>query len=160
MLETKKPIEKGGVSPVWLILGAAALLAGTAVFFLQQKADQPAVLELPELTDEARAYLPNLDLSADTGMEAKDDALGQTLLEITGAITNNGDRTCSSIRVNVVFKDINETEIDRQLSSIVNARTGPLEPGETQQFRLAFDNVPLAWNQAFPSLFIAEIDFR
>ena len=142
-----------------MILGAAALVAGTAVYFLQQQAEAPTPADAPRLTDEARDYLPNLDLSSDTGMEAKDDALGQTLLEITGAVTNNGDRTVSSVRVNVVFADLNGAEIERQLSSIVNSRSGALEPGETQPFRLAFDNVPPAWNQAFPSLFIAEIEF-
>ena len=38
-------------------------------------------------------------------------------------------------------------------------RYAPLEPGETQQFRMAFDNVPEYWNQAFPSLFISQIQF-
>ena len=112
-----------------------------------------------ELTEEARSYLPNLALSNDTGMTAKDDALGQTLLEITGAVTNNGDRVCSRVAVNVVFRDPNGVEIDRQHAAIVDQRSGRLEPGETQEFRMAFDNVPEGWNQAFPSLFISEIRF-
>lgn len=157
MLDTSKQIEKGGPSPVWLILGAAALLAATGVYFLQQS--EPAEAPAPELTEVAREYLPNLDLSSDTGMEAREDALGQTLLEITGAITNNGGRVVGAARVHVVFRDVNGLEIDRQLTSIVHPRTGALEPGETQPFRLAFDNVPLEWNQAFPSLYIAEIEF-
>jgi hypothetical protein len=36
---------------------------------------------------------------------------------------------------------------------------GKLAPGETKPFRLAFDNVPEAWNQAMPGMIIARIDF-
>jgi hypothetical protein len=35
-----------------------------------------------------------------------------------------------------------------------------LHPGETQSFRLAFDNLPAEWNQAMPSLFISQIQFE
>ena len=157
MLDTNKKLEKDGPSPVWLILGVAALAAATAAYFLQQQ--EPAPVEEPVLTEEASSYLSFLPLSPDTAMEAHEDALGQTLLEITGEITNTGDKTCAAVGVNVVFDDINGNEIDRQRSYLVNSRTGPLEPGETQAFRLPFDNVPVAWNQAFPKLFISEIEF-
>ena len=159
MFESPKQIEqKGPSSMVALVVLALALVGGMAGWFLYQRsADAPA--EQPELSEEARSYLPNLPLSEDTGMAAKEDALGNTLLEITGSIRNAGERTCSLIQVNVVFRGIDGVEIDRQRSYLVSNRTGPLEPGETQPFRMAFDNVPEAWNQAFPSLFISQIEF-
>ena len=110
------------------------------------------------LTDAARAYLPNLDLN-NVNMEAHEDALGQTLLEITGEITNLGDRDVTVVEANCVFRDVNGQEIERQRSAFVNDRTGNLSPGETQTFRMAFDSVPEAWNQIVPDLFIAQIRF-
>jgi hypothetical protein len=159
VFESPKQIgQKGPSALVGVIVVAVALVGGTAAWLLYQRAGGTTEGQ-SELTEEARSYLPNLALSNDTGMTAKDDALGQTLLEITGAVTNNGGRVCSLVAVNVVFRDPNGLEIDRQQAAIVDQRSGPLEPGETQQFRMAFDNVPEGWNQAFPSLFISEIRF-
>jgi hypothetical protein len=159
VFDSPKQIEQKGPSAmVGLVVVVVALIGGTLAWFYYQRStgetDTPA-----ELTEEARDYLNNLALSPDTGMEAKDDALGQTLLEITGSITNNGDRVCELVEVNVVFRDINGVEIDRQRGWVADRRGGPLEPGETQDFRMAFDSVPEAWNQAFPSLFISQIQF-
>ena len=159
MFESPKQIEQKGPSAlVGVVILAVALVGGTVAWFLYQRARQQTETP-PELSEQARSYLPKLALSSDTGMAAKEDALGQTLLEITGSITNNGDRACEVVEVNVVFRDPNGLEIDRQRSTVVDSRTGALGPGETQSFRMAFDNVPEAWNQVFPSLFISQIQF-
>lgn len=158
MLETEKELNRRGPSPVAWILGLAAVAAVGGYFYLQQEAAERPNEATLSLSEEARAYYPNLDL-AGVEMQAKDDALGQTLLEITGSIINKGDRSCSAIGLYVIFFEINGVEIDRQPSWIVSQRTGPLEPGETQDFRLAFDEVSPYWNQAFPQLSIGEIQF-
>lgn len=129
--------------------------AGGIVFSLQNSGQQTTEAVL---TDDARTYLPNLDLS-NVDMAAKEDALGQTLLEITGDIANLGDRVTTVVEANCVFRDVNGLEIERQRSAFVNERTGPLAPGETQSFRMAFDSVPDGWNQILPDLYIAQIQF-
>jgi len=139
-----------------ILIGVIAVVAaGGLLLYLQQagKGDSEAVL-----TDAARAYLPNLDLS-NVNMEAHEDALGQTLLEITGEITNLGESEVTAVETNCVFRDVNGQELERQRSSLVSDRTGSLEPGDTQTFRLAFDSVPADWNQIVPDLFIAQIRF-
>jgi hypothetical protein len=142
-----------------LIAAAGLALAALLVFgWLRTRPPADGVPE-SELTEEARAYLPQLELSDDTGMEAREDALGQTLLEITGTISNLGERVCTLVEVNVVFRDIHGIEIDRQRAAIVSRRTGPLPPGGSQPFRMAFDSTPLEWNQAFPNLFVSRIEF-
>src|SRR5690606_31943387 len=97
----KQTESKGPSSMVAVVVLAIALVGGTVGWFLYQRAQQQGGAQA-ELSEEARAYLPNLPLSEDTGMEAKEDALGQTLLEITGAISNNGGRVCRTVEVNVV----------------------------------------------------------
>lgn len=139
-----------------ILIGVLAVAAaGAVLFYLQQagQGDSDAVL-----TDAARAYLPNLDLS-NVAMEARDDALGQTLLEITGEITNLGEREVVVVEANCVFRDVSGTELERQRSALVSERTGALSPGDTQTFRMAFDSVPEGWNQIVPDLFIAQIRF-
>jgi hypothetical protein len=155
VLEQDKQLKK---STPWLPILLGVLLvaaAGVGLVYLQQtsESDSEAVL-----TDAARAYLPNLDLN-NVSMEAREDALGQTLLEITGEITNLGDREISVVEANCVFRDPSGQELERQRSAFVSERTGVLAPGETQSFRMAFDSVPPGWNQILPDLFIAQIQF-
>jgi hypothetical protein len=157
VLEQDKRLKESSKTP-WMpiLLGAIAVVtAGGALLYLQQASqdDSEAIL-----TDAARAYLSNLDLS-NVDMEAREDALGQTLLEITGEITNLGESEVVVVETNCVFRDVNGAEIERQRAALVGERTGTLLPGDTQTFRLAFDSVPEGWNQIVPDLFIAQIRF-
>jgi hypothetical protein len=157
VLEQDKRLKESTAAP-WMpiLLGVLAIGAAAAVLlYLQQSAqdDSQAVL-----TDGARAYLANLNLSNVT-MKARDDALGQTLLEITGEISNLGKSEVHLVEANCVFRDVNGSELERQRSALVSERTGSLLPGDTQTFRMAFDSVPEGWNQIVPDLFIAQIQF-
>ncbi len=157
MLETEKQLKGGGLRPVPILI-ALVLFGGLAVVgYFEWKADAEALpLELV-LTDEARAYLPKLDLHS-VEMAATESALGHTLVEITGVIGNIGERPIESVRLNCVFYEINGIELDRVRSTIVRSNAG-LAPGTESKFRLAFDAIPEGWNQTMPNLFIAEIVF-
>ncbi len=157
MLETGQQI-KGKPSRLAPLLIAAVLAVVIAAFaYMQWKQRFEAPPAEIVLTDEARAYLPQLDLSG-VEMSAMDNSLGQTLVEITGTIANTGTRDVRSIRLNCVFFDVYGLEHHRVLSTIVRARDG-LEPGSEREFRLPFDDIPEGWNQVMPSLYIAEIVF-
>lgn len=158
MLETDKQLHQRSAPIVPIALGILlmAALGGGWVFYNQAQVTTDGE---PPLTQEARDYLPRLDLTG-VEMSAAEDALGQTLLEITGKVANNGDRVVSLVEVNCVFRDVNDVEIDRQRAQVVRPRGGPLTPGETQDFRLPFDNISEAWNQAMPNLYIAQIQFE
>lgn len=157
MLEQNKKLKEASKMRLMpILIGVLAVAAaGAALVYLQQagQGDAEAVL-----TDVARAYLPNLDLN-NVAMEARDDALGQTLLEITGEITNLGESEVVVVEANCVFRDVDGTELVRQRSALVGERTGALSPGDTQTFRMAFDSVPEGWNQIVPDLYIAQIRF-
>lgn len=141
-----------------MLLIALGLLLGIAGFgYLEWKGRSDLPVEQVVLTDEARGYLTSLDLS-EVEMGATDNALGQTLVEITGTIRNIGDRPVRSIRLNCVFFDVYGIELHRVLSTIVRSSEG-LEPGGEQPFRLPFDDIPDGWNQVLPSLYVAEIVF-
>lgn len=157
MLEQDKRLKESSKTPLMpILLGVLAVAAaGGGLYYLQQasQSDSGAVL-----TDDARAYLTSLDLG-NVEMQAREDALGQTLLEVTGQITNLGDREVTVVEANCVFRDANGRELERQPSALVSERTGVLAPGESQSFRMAFDSVPPEWNQSVPDLFIAQIRF-
>lgn len=107
---------------------------------------------------EAKAYLPNLQLS-DVSMNAAENFMQQQVVEVQGKITNNGPRPIKSIDVYCFFRGVDGKYVYRERVPIVQAKDGPLKPGDTRHFRLPFDNLPDTWNQAQPQLVIAQITF-
>ncbi len=159
MLEDGAKLRRRSGPPVGVIVAGLAVIAGLAgAYFLYQEWRDQAPL-LPILTEEAKQYLPSLDLS-NVEMSAEDSFLEQTIVTIVGEITNKGDKTLRAVDVNCVFRDLYQQELSRELVRIVGGGRQPLEPGETASFRLAFDNAPAGWNQMLPSLFIAQIVFE
>jgi hypothetical protein len=146
------------ISPAGIVIGLAAILIfgafGWLTFGPKPAPPPPAVL-----TQEAKAYLPNLVLT-NVRMQAAESYVQSRLVEILGDISNKGNRTLKVVEVICVFKNYAGQEIARERAVVVGARGGSLGPGETKSFRLPFDTIPEAWNQALPSLVIAQIQFE
>lgn len=141
------------------IVAILVVVAGAAIwFFLLRGGGRPA--QPNPLTPEAKAYVRNLGL-AEVEMKAKENALGGTLVEITGKITNKGPQTLQAVDLNCIFYDPYGQAVLRERVPIVRYKGGTgLQPGETRGFRLPFDSIPAGWNQALPQLVIAGIDFE
>lgn len=144
------------VSPVLMVVGlAAAGLAATWWLFFRGGPPPP---EKPVLTPEAKAYVRYLALS-DVEMKAKESYMKQAVVEITGKITNTGQRSLRLVEINCVFFDPYGQLVLRRRVPIVSQKMGGLKPGDTKSFRLPFDDLPPSWNQALPQLVIARIIF-
>jgi hypothetical protein len=138
---------------------SAVLALGIAGFvFLERAAQQPPPPPMA-LTDEAKAYVRNLKLS-NVDMKAHESFLKQSVVEITGDITNAGDRTLRTAELNCIFYDPTGQVVLRTRVPIVSATAGGLKPGETKNFRLPFDTIPGTWNNLMPQLVIAGISFQ
>jgi hypothetical protein len=140
-----------GISAVLLILGAAVW------YFFARGGGRPP--EPPGLSAEARSYTKFLGL-ADFSMKASDSFMQSTLVELTGKITNKGDRKLKVVEIHCVFYDPSmQYAVHRERVAIVRTKDGPLLPGQTRTFRLPFDAIPNTWNQATPQMVIAHIEF-
>jgi hypothetical protein len=133
------------------ILALIALLGAGAWWFLMRSSPPPP---LP-LTPEGRAYVKYLQLS-NVEMSAKVSFAGGSLVEITGKITNTGDRAVERVELTCVFYDPYGMVVLRERVPIVRRR---LNPGETREFRLPFENPPASWNRQMPQLVIAGLQF-
>jgi hypothetical protein len=153
----KIPVQKTERSlPVSaIVIGLVAILGLGMFLYLDHASKIPP--SPPVLTPEAKAYVRNLKLS-DVGMEAHESYLKQAVTEITGKIGNTGPRRLKHVEINCVFYDAYGQVVLRERVPIVKEGTG-LAPGETRDFRLAFDNLPESWNQAMPQMVIAQIVF-
>ncbi len=157
-MESPRPKKPGGV-PVAIFIALGLAVAGILVGWLLMRGGPPKQAA-PVLTEEARLYVRagSLKLS-DVSMSAKENFAQQTLVEITGNITNAGGRPVKLVELTCVFRDPNGREVMRERVPIVSARMGGLLPGESKTFRLPFDTIPNTWNQALPDLVIAQIVF-
>ena len=144
--------------PIPLVVGTVIVILGFGAWtgYNYWAAKHPPAP--PVLTAEAKQYVRNLQLS-DVGMKATESYMKQQVVEITGKITNNGDRTLNVVEINCVFYDAYGQLVLRERVSVVGRRTGPLAPGQTKSFRLAFDTIPESWNRGLPQLVIAQIVF-
>jgi hypothetical protein len=146
------------VSPATIVIALAAILILGAFGWLTF-GPKPPPPPPPVLTDEAKNYLAKLALE-NVHMQAAESIVNARVVEILGDIKNNGERKVKLAQVTCVFRDYNLKEIKRERVTIVGATNGTLSPGETKPFRLAFDDVPDTWNQAMPTLLIAQIQFE
>lgn len=149
-----------GAAPVVLIvvLALLAIGAGVALYLNWRWSHRPTAP--PALTEDARLYVRHgfLQLS-EVDMNAKENFAQQTLVEVTGKITNAGNRTVKLVEINCVFQDAYGQVVLRERLPIVGERSGGLKPGETKDFRLPFDALPQSWDQTRPQLVIARIVF-
>ena len=139
------------VVPVLLALGGGG-------FWWLDYQSRHQVSQRPTLTAEARGYLKNLALS-EVSMQANESYLKQEVVEINGKISNNGDRVVKLVEINCVFHDAYGQVVLRERVAIAGRKAGDLRPGETKNFRLAFDSIPQSWNKQMPDLVIAQILF-
>src|SRR4051812_5345649 len=99
----------------------------------------------PVLTAEAKQYVSNLKFS-NVRIQAAESMVNQRLVEILGDITNKGNRTVNLAEVTCIFNDYNGKELQRERVALIGKTTGPLNPGASKSFRLAFDDLAEGWN--------------
>ncbi|MEK7407893.1 MAG: hypothetical protein AAB225_22715 [Acidobacteriota bacterium] len=157
MQQTKDtPARPPGGIPVTLIVVSVLLVAGGALAWYLSRPAPPAAG--PVLTPEAKAYVKHLQLS-DTAMKAERSYLNQKVVEITGKITNSGQRSLRLVEITCIFYNPYGQVVLRERVPIIGRRGGGLKPGEAKGFRLPFDELPDGWNQGPPQLVIAQIVF-
>jgi hypothetical protein len=150
--------KKVQIPPLVIVLGLLVVAGAAGFVFLNHKASLPPPPP-PPLTQEARAYVHNLKLG-NVQMKAHTSYLDQQVVEITGSVTNTGDRKLALVEINCVFYDGYGQLVLRERVPVVSRKMGGLGPGETKQFRLPFDNIPEGWNQVMPAMVIAQVQFQ
>lgn len=146
------------LGPVAVVVIAALLAAGAGWWFFLRHAPTPGTGN--PLSPEMKEYVRHLKL-ADVELKATESYVKSTIVELTGKITNAGDRVLKTVEINCIFYDPYGQVVLRERLPIVRSKAGgPLPPGQTRAFRLPFDNLPGSWNQSLPQMVIAYIDFE
>jgi hypothetical protein len=142
-------------APIAIGIVSLLLLAAAYIYLTRSRPEgEPESQASPE----AKAYVKNLGLS-DVKMQAAENFMQQRVLEVSGKISNNGDRPLEAVDVYCLFYGADGRLVHRERVPIVRAKSKPLSPGETRDFRLPFDSLPPNWNQEMPHLVVAQIAF-
>jgi len=156
------PRNDRGNSFFLIILIVVVLLAGlVGGFVLQQHhAVHPASAGggRRALSDQQKAYLASL-VFADLRMSAAVNFLGDTVTYLDGNVTNTGAKMVRRLEVELNFVDTLNQVVLRETAHPLADRTSPLQPGESQTFRVTFDHMPADWNQAPPTVKPVYVEF-
>jgi len=144
----------------WIVAVILMVAIGTGVFWWARYASaaSAAAKDGIALTPEAKAYVRSLKIT-EPEIKANESYMKLSLVELTGKIKNDGDRSVEVVEIYCSFYDAYGQIVTRERVPIVRAKMGGLKPGEEKPFRLAFDTIPESWNQAMPNLVIAGIRF-
>ena len=113
------------------------------------------------------AYAANLKLS-DLKLSAAQNFVGATVNYLDGSIANTGAQTVTHVMIHVIFRDSNGQVAQQEDFPLhvqasgphpdgIDLSTSPLAPGQSEPFRLTFEQTSTDWNQGYPELRISEV---
>jgi len=158
---TTEPHESG-LRPILVGIVVVGIVVGVLALILRSEQPKPAT---------PPAYASYLKFS-DLKTSAAQNFVGATVSYLDGAITNTGDKTVIHAVVQVTFKDEMGQTAQREELPMRVLRTGgpydeavdlnlsPLAPGQSEPFRLTFENISAQWNHAYPDLQITQVSVK
>lgn len=166
----ERPEEREPRSPLpWIIALVVVVLAIGALLAIshRQPPANPGGAGLAP-ADPYAASLPITNLQ----MSQAGNMAGSQTTYIDGQISNNGRATVTAITVQVAFHGFSNPISSKQTMPLTLIRTrqpyvdtqpvsaAPLDPGQTREFRLIFDNIPQDWDQNYPEIRIIQVGRR
>lgn len=151
--------ETSAARPILIGIILLAVVVGILALILRSEQPKPAA---------PPAYAVNLKFS-DLQTSAAQNFAGATVSYLDGTVSNTGDKTVSHAAVQITFKDDLGQTAQREEVPLRVLRTGgaydeavdlnmsPLGPGQSEPFRLTFDNISAQWNHAYPELQITQV---
>ena len=156
------PRNERGITSLQIILIVAAVLAVLVVVWALRRHEavsRPAPSAAAgSLTPEQKAYASAIAF-ADLKMSAAANFLGNTVTYLDGTVTNNGTQTVRRLDVELNFVDMLNQVVLRETAHPLSGRSAPLAPGQSQGFRVAFEHMPMDWNQAPPNVKVLHVEF-
>jgi len=116
-------------------------------------------------------YAASLPIS-NLQMSQAGSTIGSQSTYVDGEIANQGQKTVSAITVQVAFHGFENPIAQKETMPLTLIRTrqpyvdtqsvgaAPIQPGQTREFRLIFDNIPQDWNQNYPEIRIIQVTAR
>jgi len=146
-------------TPILIVIALAlltAIIGGLAL--LRRDVSRSVATSPPPMGADEKAYLTQIS-TADPHMSAAENFLGGTVTYLNARVTNNGTRRVRRLTLKLEFHDTLEQVVLRETAHPITPRNPPLKPGETRAFQVAFEHMPLEWNQAPPAITVDYVGF-
>jgi hypothetical protein len=152
--------ERSSLLKPMLAGGALVVVVVAIIVLLSHK--EPVVAVGPP------AYAANIKI-LDMKMSTSENFVGSAVTYIDGNVTNAGDKTVTHIVARVTFKDSMDQVAQSETvplyvidSSVpypnpIDLNVAPLAAGKSKPFRITFEHVSNAWNQAYPALEVTDV---
>jgi hypothetical protein len=113
-------------------------------------------------------YASNLPLSQLAMSESTSLSGGKSTF-VDGHVQNSGDQTVTGVTVQVLFRNDEgmPPQVETLPLSLIRVRqpyidtqpvsAAPLKPGDGQDFRLIFENMPANWNMQMPEIRVIQV---
>ena len=141
------------------VLVALAFVAVVLLGLYLLVARQSSTTRPADPSQEAVAYAERLSV-AELRMSAEENFLGQQVVYLDGKLTNRGDKAIRQLSVRLFFRDTLSQVVLRDDQEVIKARSAPLSPGETREFRLLFDRIPDSWNLQVPQFQLVTLQLQ
>ena len=131
-MAVKTTTQQKSIPVAVLVVALVVILGGGFFLYLDRAANRPPPPP-PPLTAEAKAYVHNLQLM-DVDMQKHESYMKQAVVEITGKIGNNGNRSLRVVEINCVFYDPYGQLVLRERVPIVSQKIGRPGARRDQEF--------------------------
>lgn len=138
-------------TPVTVAFVAALLVIAAVALILWIRAGSERSVAAPVLTPEAKAYFPQIEVE-DVKMSAAKNFLGDTVVYLDARVINKGSKSVRQLDLQLEFADTLGQVVLREVAHPVSERTAPLAPAENRALHVAFEHMPMDWNQAAPAV--------
>jgi hypothetical protein len=152
--------------PMAIAAAAVLVVAAIVVFMMERGKGAATVTPISAPADPYAATLPITNLV----MSESSNLAGGKVTYLDGHITNTGTKTVSGVLAQVLFRNAANEVAQNETQPLKWIRTrdpyvdlepvsaAPLNPGDSQDFRLIFDTVTPDWNGAYPEIRIVHVD--
>ena len=146
-----------------IIVVAVVVVFGAALAAALLLRQPPKAVKTPS------PYIAKLKLSG-FHMSTAENFIGHKVSYLEGSISNTGDKTVTRILVEVNFEDSMEQVAQREddvplrimipneaYADPVDLSAAPLAPGQSANYRLAFDSISAQWNRQYPDITVTDV---
>ena len=148
----------------WLplvIAGAVVVIVAVVAVVVLERGKGTATVS--PVNSPADPYAGNLPISA-LQMSESSNLAGGKVTYLDGHIANKGDRTVTTVSVQVLFRNSAQEVAQNETQPLKIIRTrdpyidveplsaAPMKPGDERDFRLIFDRVTPDWDGAYPQV--------
>lgn len=144
------------------LIGAVVVFVVFAAFYFAMRfsgGNTPTVQKPLAFGAAEQAYVSEIQF-ANFNLSRFENMLHQQVTYLNGDISNKGSRAIRAAEITVEFYDKENRVALRDTRRIIGNGSQPLGSGESRDFQIGFEAIPISWNGKFPSVRITGLDLE